>query len=147
MFVRLAVGCLSSGLQTTDTRWRVRIQRAFGAAVHRLAAAQHSCRGLFVSAANASFPGDLQINLPRDNGDDHNDGADTERPNDNGEVLRHGEFALYNLERIGCETTRGCLATLSRFCRIDTILFTALGGLVRNVTPYAGGEKNGPEID
>ncbi len=90
----------NSGLQTPRTRQHlVSIRCVFGnmptlqAAVHHLTPHHHRSCGFLVSADKAIFCG-LQIDFPRDNGDDHNDGADAERSNGNGEVLRHGEITV-----------------------------------------------------
>ncbi len=55
-------------------------------------------------------------------------GADTKHCGRDAQMA-HGEITLCKRETMGSEPTRGCLATMSRLGRIDTIRFAATVGL------------------
>ncbi len=118
---------------TTNAWWLVSIRRVGGPVpvlqtlMHRLTADQHPCRGLLFRSGNVGVRGNTQIDLPRDNGDDHNDGTDAERSGSDAEVWCHGDTAQ-NEQEVN-EPTRGCSATVSRLRRIDTIRFSAAAAL------------------
>ncbi|WP_224010124.1 hypothetical protein [Cupriavidus pinatubonensis] len=109
--------------------------------MHRLAADQHHFRGFLHRTGKVSVGSDLQIDLPRENGDDDKDGADAKHSDDDAEGWRHGEITRDQQEAIACETTRGGRATASRLGRIDTIRFSAAAALrvrrmaVREICP------------
>jgi len=93
--------------------WLLSIRRVGGPVrilqtmMHRLTADQHPCRGFLPRSGNVSVRGDSQLDLPRDNGDDHKDGTDAERSGGDAEGWRHGEIAWDEQEAIGNEPTRG----------------------------------------
>ncbi|SPC24520.1 conserved hypothetical protein [Cupriavidus taiwanensis] len=122
----------SSGLSTTSTRPRVSLYSQtvliLQTIVHRLAANQHHCCGFLIRIGYVSLCGAAQIDLPGDNGDDHNDDTDAEGPGQELKMSRHGNCRIAGV--VGWRD-------YTRMSRRDA---TPVAGLTSGpISPYEGG--------